>query len=182
MVLELPDRRILGRWANAGLSGTSSARPASSRPSRPRTPRLAGTAALTTARTACLTSRVPFVSAPLSSTATPGTAARLTWAAGQVAGGWARWRNRRGGRGTGKDPPQSCRPRGTLLVIERTGRHGSVHLVRPYSRRALAPESVPLSGPEQRGGLEALYASIDRLAEGEPEWPADRESVCKVCR
>jgi hypothetical protein len=44
------------------------------------------------------------------------------------------------------------------------------------------PESVPLSGSEQRGGLEALYASIDRLAEGEPEWPADRESVCKVCR
>ena len=44
------------------------------------------------------------------------------------------------------------------------------------------PESVPLSDSEQRGDLEVLYASIDRLAEGEPEWPADRESVCKVCR
>jgi hypothetical protein len=28
----------------------------------------------------------------------------------------------------------------------------------------------------------ALYAYIDRLAEAEAEWPADRESVCKVCR
>jgi hypothetical protein len=34
----------------------------------------------------------------------PGTAARLTWAGGQVAGGWARWRDRRGGA----DPDHSA--------------------------------------------------------------------------
>lgn len=42
-------------------------------------------------------------------------------------------------------------------------------------------ESVPLSQAEQRGGFEALYAHIDRLAEVEAEWPADGESVCKAC-
>jgi hypothetical protein len=42
--------------------------------------------------------------------------------------------------------------------------------------------SVPLNGFEQRDGLAALDASIDRLAAVEAEWPADRESVCKVCR
>jgi hypothetical protein len=36
--------------------------------------------------------------------------------------------------------------------------------------------------PDGRGGFESLYAYIDRLAEAEAEWPADRESVCKVCR
>jgi hypothetical protein len=41
--------------------------------------------------------------------------------------------------------------------------------------------SVPLGGAEQRDGLEALYASIDRLAGAEAEWAADRESACKVC-
>jgi hypothetical protein len=48
--------------------------------------------------------------------------------------------------------------------------------------RMTASRSVPLSGAEQRGGLEALDASIDRLAAVEAEWPADREPVCKVCR
>lgn len=43
-------------------------------------------------------------------------------------------------------------------------------------------EAVPLSDSERRGGSEAVYASIDRLAETEAEWPAARESVCKVCR
>jgi hypothetical protein len=33
-----------------------------------------------------------------------------------------------------------------------------------------------------RGSFEALFAYIDRLAEAEAEWPADRESVCKVWR
>jgi hypothetical protein len=30
--------------------------------------------------------------------------------------------------------------------------------------------------------LEVLDDSIDRLAAVEAAWPADRESVCKVCR
>jgi hypothetical protein len=30
--------------------------------------------------------------------------------------------------------------------------------------------------------VEDLDASIDRVAEAETEWPADRESACKVCR
>jgi hypothetical protein len=42
--------------------------------------------------------------------------------------------------------------------------------------------SVPLSGAEPRGDLQALYTSIDRLAEAQAEWSADRESVCRVCR
>jgi hypothetical protein len=41
--------------------------------------------------------------------------------------------------------------------------------------------SVPPSDPEQRGSFEALYSHIDRLAEVDAEWPADRESACKVC-
>ena len=41
---------------------------------------------------------------------------------------------------------------------------------------------VPLSGAAQRGDLDGLDASIDRLAEAQAEWPADHESVCKVCR
>jgi hypothetical protein len=44
------------------------------------------------------------------------------------------------------------------------------------------PEPVPRSEAAQRGGFQDLYASIDRLAEVETDWPADRESVCKVCR
>jgi hypothetical protein len=44
------------------------------------------------------------------------------------------------------------------------------------------PEPVPLSGAAQRGGVEDLYAYVDRVAEVETQWPADRESVCKVCR
>jgi hypothetical protein len=42
-------------------------------------------------------------------------------------------------------------------------------------------EAAPLGAAERHGGLEALYASIDRLAGDEPEWPADRESACKLC-
>jgi hypothetical protein len=42
--------------------------------------------------------------------------------------------------------------------------------------------SVPLSEAGQRGGSQALDAYLDRLAEVEAEWPADGESVCKVCR
>ena len=47
--------------------------------------------------------------------------------------------------------------------------------------------SAPVLGSEAeqpggRGGFQDLYASVDRLAEAEAEWPADRESACKVCR
>jgi hypothetical protein len=39
---------------------------------------------------------------------------------------------------------------------------------------------VPLSHAAQRDDLvESLYAHIDRLAQA--QWPADRESACKVC-
>ena len=41
---------------------------------------------------------------------------------------------------------------------------------------------VRLNEAAQRGGFEDLYVYIDRLAEAETEWPADRESVCKACR
>jgi hypothetical protein len=44
------------------------------------------------------------------------------------------------------------------------------------------PAPVPLGHVERRGGLERLYAYVDRLAEAEAEWPAGRESACKVCR
>jgi hypothetical protein len=47
------------------------------------------------------------------------------------------------------------------------------------------PAPVLRSEPAQPGGrgdLEALYAHVDRLAEAEAQWPADRESACKLCR
>jgi hypothetical protein len=42
------------------------------------------------------------------------------------------------------------------------------------------PAPVPLGDADQRGDLQTLYAYLDRLAEA--QWPADRESACKLCR
>jgi hypothetical protein len=47
----------------------------------------------------------------LNRSAAPGTSARLTWAAGQVADGWARWRDRRGGADPTTVPEQRRRRR-----------------------------------------------------------------------
>jgi hypothetical protein len=40
--------------------------------------------------------------------------------------------------------------------------------------------SATRSDAEQRGDLQTLYADLDRLAEA--QWPADRESACRLCR
>jgi hypothetical protein len=42
-------------------------------------------------------------------------------------------------------------------------------------------ESAAFGEAERRGGSQALYAYIDRLAEVKAEWPVDGESACKVC-
>jgi hypothetical protein len=39
---------------------------------------------------------------------------------------------------------------------------------------------VPLGDADQRGNLQTLDAYLDRLVEA--QWPADRESACKLCR
>jgi hypothetical protein len=52
-----------------------------------------------------------------------------------------------------------------------------------YTRAEHWPAAaVPPIGSAQQGRFDALYASVDRLAEVDAEWPADRESVCKLCR
>ena len=130
-------------------------------------------------------SRVPLVSAPPSSaTAAPGTAARLTWAAGQVAGGWRdggtavapRTRPQRresvdgGGHGAGSllvvDPPaDEIRPRiGGLTLATASLAH--------RRRRSQDPDDVD-SGQGPGGlGADALVPIADNAMPQSPSCAA----------